>query len=396
MLLPLLLFTLSLSLGGLDGPTSQSSPDTQVTFVRIPHGGVQPELSVSRDGTIHMVYLSAEPAAAANVFYVRSRDGGMTFSAPVRVNSQEGSAIATGTIRGAHIAVGPDGRVHVAWNGSDRALPRAPANLSTGRPGAPMLYSRSNAGGTAFEPQRNLITRTTNVDGGGSIAADSRGGVFVAWHADHIDGRGGEETRRVWLAKSVNGGVTFEKEAPVSPGGTGACGCCALRLYASTDDRLHLLYRSATNRVHRDIYSLVSRDRGGTFTGGRVHAWKLNACPMTSMAIAQSGSRIMRAWETEGNVHASGIGAGTDFQAPPTDSSKPLQRKHPRLSTNKEGMTLLVWTDGTAWMRGGSLAWQLYDAAGQPTNVKRLRPGVPVWSFVAVAPRPDGGFTIIY
>jgi hypothetical protein len=394
MVLPLLWFALSLS--GLGGPTARFSADTPVTFVRVPQGGVQPELCISPDGTIHMVYLSAEPAAAANVFYVRSRDGGLTFSAPIRVNSQEGSAIATGTIRGAHIAAGPDGRVHVVWNGSDRALPRAPANLSIGLPGTPMLYSRSDSRGTAFEPQRNLVTRTTNVDGGGSIAADSRGGVFVAWHADRIDGRGGEETRRVWLARSVDGGVTFQNEEPVSPEGTGACGCCALRLFASADDRLHLLYRSATDRVHRDIYSLLSGDRGGTFTGGRLDAWELNACPMTSMSIAQSGSRIMRAWETQGNVYASGLAAGTDFQAPPADSSKPLQRKHPRVSANKEGMTLLVWTDGTAWMRGGSLAWQLYDAKGQPTNVKGLRSGVPPWSFVAVAPRADGGFTIIY
>jgi hypothetical protein len=394
MLLPLLLFTLSLL--GLGGPTFRSPAETPVTFVRIPQGGIQPELGISRDGTIHMVYLSAEPAAAANVFYVRSRDGGLTFSAPIRVNSQEGSAIATGTIRGAHIAVGPDGRVHVAWNGSDRALPRGPANLSTGRPGTPMLYSRSDPRGTAFEPQRNLVTRTTNVDGGGSIAVDSRGRVYVAWHADDINGPGGEETRRVWLARSVNGGVTFQQEAAISSAGTGACGCCALRLFASADDRLHLLYRAARERVHRDIYSLVSRDGGGTFAGGRLHAWELNACPMTSMSIAQSGTRILRTWETQGNVYASDITAGSEVQAPPADSSRPLQRKHPRLAANKEGMTLLVWTEGTAWMRGGSLEWQLYDAAGQPTNVKGLRSGVPVWSFAAVAARPDGGFTVIY
>ena len=377
------------------GTLPAGSSDIPVSFVRVPQDGLQPELSISPDGTIHMVYLSGEPAAA-NVFYVRSSDGGVTFSASVRVNSQEGSAIAIGTIRGAHMAIGRDGRVHVVWNGSDRALPRAPVNLSTGRPGTPILYSRSDLRRTAFEAQRNLVTRTTNLDGGGSIAVDSRGRVYVGWHADAIDGRGGEETRRVWLATSVNGGATFQKEAPISPEGSGACGCCALRLFASTDDRLHLLYRSATNRVHRDIYSLVSRDRGRTFTGGRLHSWELNACPMTSMSIAQLGTRIMRAWETEGDVYAAGILASKEFEAPPADSSQPLQRKHPRLATNKQGMTLLVWTVGTAWMRGGSLAWQLYDATGRPTNVKGLRSGVPVWSFVAVASRPDGGFTVIY
>ena len=34
------------------------------------------------------------------------------------MNSQEGSAIAAGNIRGARIAIGQNGRIHVAWNGS--------------------------------------------------------------------------------------------------------------------------------------------------------------------------------------------------------------------------------------------------------------------------------------
>jgi hypothetical protein len=38
-----------------------------------------------------------------------------------------------------------------------------------------MLYSRSNDSGTAFEPERNLMTRTFGLDGGGIIAADSTG-----------------------------------------------------------------------------------------------------------------------------------------------------------------------------------------------------------------------------
>ena len=72
-----------------------------------------------------MVYL-AGPPAASNVYYVRSSDGGRTFTSQIRVNSQEGSAIAIGTVRGAQIAVGRNGRMHVACNGSYVALPKPP------------------------------------------------------------------------------------------------------------------------------------------------------------------------------------------------------------------------------------------------------------------------------
>ena len=120
---------------------ADSTPTVDVR--RIPNGGIQPEVVAGADGVIHLVYFAGEPAGG-DIFYVRSTDGGAAFSSPVRVNSQERSAIAAGTIRGAQVAVAPDGRVHVAWNGSDGRFRSGPPNPKTGRPGSPMLYARSN------------------------------------------------------------------------------------------------------------------------------------------------------------------------------------------------------------------------------------------------------------
>lgn len=365
-----------------------------VAVVRVPNGGIQPEIAVDGAGTIHMVYL-AGPPSAADVFYLRSPDGGRTFSTAVRVNSQEGSAIATGTIRGAQIAIGRGGRVHVAWNGSDKAVPQPAVNPRTNRAGMPMLYARSNAAGTAFEAQRNLMSRTTNLDGGGSIAADRRGSVFVAWHANRAEGPDGEDARRVWVARSSDDGLTFGGERAVSDPATGVCGCCALRLAATADGDLHLLYRSATALRHRDIISLVSRDRGRTFDGTRVHGWEIAACPMTSLSLV-AGRPVRRAWETDGQVYFDSAGATGPPGTPPVSPGATPRRKHPRLAVNPAGAVLLAWTDGTAWNRGGSLGWQVFGADGRPTAAAGTQPGVPVWSFPAVHARPDGGFTIFY
>jgi hypothetical protein len=364
-----------------------------VLLVRVPSGGIQPEVAVDGSGMLHMVYLAGDPGAA-NVYYVRSSDGGRTFSRAVRVNSQDGSAIATGTIRGAQIALGRNGRVHVAWNGSENALPRPPVNPQTKRAGMPMLYARSNGAGTAFEPQRNLMTHTTNLDGGGSIAADAQGGVYVGWHGNAVNGDHGEGARRVWIARSTDAGASFGKEFPVSDPTTGVCGCCALRLAAAAGGELQLLYRSATAGVHRDIYSLVSRDQGRTFTGGRVHEWRIAACPMTSMSIA-AGSRVRRAWETDGQVYFTS-GDGSPMSPPATTTTDGARRKHPRLAVNQNGTALLAWTEGTSWGRGGTVAWQAFGPDGRANALKGTQPGLPAWSFAAVAARRDGGFTILY
>ena len=390
-LLPCVLATVSLA----PPPSLYSPSSASVDLVRVPNGGIQPEVAIDRRGVMHMVYLVGEPGAA-DVFYVRSSDSGKTFSRAVRVNSQDGCAIATGTIRGAQVTVGRSGRVHVAWNGSDKALPKPPVDPTTARAGTPMLYARSNESGTAFEAQRNLISRTTNLDGGGSIAADQRGDVYVAWHGNAAGGGSGEDTRRVWLARSTDDGATFALERPVSDPSTGVCGCCALRLVARPGGELQLLYRSATRLVHRDVYSLVSSNRGRTFAGTRVHAWKIGACPMTSMSLAATGPSLL-AWETDGQVYFSSSASGDTPKAPPvTPSSEPMRRKHPRLAVGRDGGVLLAWTEGTSWGRGGSLAWQFFEPDGLPTRVKGDRAGVPAWSFPAVVSRPDGGFTIVY
>jgi hypothetical protein len=93
-----------------------------------------------------------------------------------------------------------------------------------------------------------------------------------------------------------------------------------------------------------------------------------------------------------GEVDANGTRIQSPVSAPGGDGT----RKHPRLAMNPEGDLLFIWTAGTAWARGGSVAWQLFDPAGRPTSVKGQVPGIPVWSFAAPIARPDGTFVILY
>src|ERR1700738_5129759 len=83
---------------------------TDVSLMRVPEGGIQPQVAVDAKGRVHMIYYSGD-ALAGDLFYVRSQDG-VSFSNPIRVNTQAGSANAAGNIRGAHIAFGHNGRVH--------------------------------------------------------------------------------------------------------------------------------------------------------------------------------------------------------------------------------------------------------------------------------------------
>ena len=121
-----------------------------ISIVRVPNGGIQPQAVMDPTSTLHLLYYLGDPMHG-DLFYVKSSNSGATWSSPLRVNTEAGSAIAAGTIRGGQIAIGKNGRLHVAWNGSSKAESKGPLNPESGERGAPMLYSRLNDTFTALE-----------------------------------------------------------------------------------------------------------------------------------------------------------------------------------------------------------------------------------------------------
>ncbi len=377
----------SLLLAGA-GAAARAAEPGMVTLMPTPDGGIQPQVALDSHGVVHLIYYKGDPQAG-DVYYAHMKPGERAFSAPIRVNSQPGSAIAMGTIRGAQIALGADDRVHVAWNGSNKALPKGPGDN-------PMLYTRLNDAGAAFEAQRNLITWAGGLDGGGTLAADKGGNVYVVWHGNPA--RNGEENRAVYLAHSTDNGKTFGREKRINALPTGVCGCCALRAFVDHSQNVYVFYRAATDKVYRDMYLLTSADKGATFRSDKVHPWNINACPMSSSSMTESGTAVQAAWETQGQVYYADFrpakGMIDSPIAAPDGGSGP--RKHPVVVANASQQTLFAWTEGTGWNKGGSLAWQVYSPDGKPTAQRGRQDGVPVWGLLTAFARPNGSFVLLY
>ena len=353
----------------------------QVTALRVPNGGIQPQV-VEREGVVHLLYFAGAPEKG-ELFYTSSRDYGKTFATPLQVNTAE-HAMAVGNIRGAQLAVGRNGRVHVAWNGvsADNRMP--------------MLYARLNDAGTGFEKERNLISVAWGIDGGGSLAADAQGNVYVFWHAP-MPGTKGEENRRVWVAKSTDEGATFAAERMAYDQPIGACGCCGMKAWADADGSLYVLFRAAEKIVNRDIWLLRSADQGRTFTGTDVSHWEIGACVMSSESLAPAPGGILAAWETEKQAYFAMIQRGTGKVGTPIAApGTPGNRKHPVVAANKRGETVFAWTDGMAWKKPGTVSWQVYSKEGRALSGVTTAEGVPVWSVIAAFAKPDGSFVVVY
>ncbi|MDZ4406247.1 hypothetical protein [Prosthecobacter sp.] len=351
---------------------------TDVLLERVPESGVQPQIVTTSDGTLHLVYLKGEPRGC-NVRHVTKKPGATAWSTPHTVNSTLGSAVAAGTIRGAQIAVGKDDSLHIVWNGpGGKQQP------------APLLYSRSLTHGVTFEPQRDLRADTQALDGGASVAASAKGEVFVVWHGAPADSGPGEINRRVFILKSTNNGQTFAAPKIANADDPGVCACCSLKAFVTPSGELLTLYRAARSMTQRDITLMTSRDGGETFQHRDVGLWVVNMCPMSSASVITTGKNTRAAWESEGRVFTSLLDTTSDAVAVSPDKAR-----HPALAINSRGETLVSWSVGTGWQKGGQLAWLVLDSGGKPTSNRGLKPGVPVWGFTAAYAEGDR-FVILY
>lgn len=366
---------------------AQATEKRETILWKLPAGAIQPQAAVDSKGVVHLIYFrNGASEGTGNLYYSRLSGKEIHASSPLKINSVPDTAGSVGTVRTAQIAIGKGDRVHVVWNGLGR-------KGSNGYPTAYQAYARMNDGGTAFEPQRNLTTWAFGLDGGGTVAADGEGNVYVAWHAS-VNAKE-DAGRAVFVSRSDDNGATFSREKQANPELRGACACCGMRAFVDGKGTLYLLYRAAAKNIERDTMLLVSKDKGAAFTEKRLDKWDINACPMSTYSLADSANGILATWETSGRVYYGPIKLSTmsvsmKMQVPGAS------QKHPFITTASNGESLLVWTEGTGWQRGGSLNWILIDNDGKMGTGGRLEGAIPVWGLATAFPRPSGGFVIVY
>lgn len=373
---------------------SVATAQPRVQTVRVPDAGLQPQCALDQHGIVHLIYLTGD-AQAADITYVRTTDNKLSFSEPIRVNTTPGSALAIGTIRGPHLSLGHNGIVHVAWMGSGKSQPKAPGKQ------APMLYTRLLPGKQKFEPERNLITKYVGLDGGGTVAADPNGNVYVAWHAPSVP-KGDESTRRVFVARSTDDGATFAPEEPINDDNLGACGCCGMELLASPGGAVIGLFRTATEQVHRDTRAFLFQGTLERHWGGTLDPAKTGTCQMSTYALADilPEHRFVAAWETLGKIRFGVYSYRSTTSDHPHDvPGAERKSKHPAVAVDAKGNILIAWAEGTGWEKGGAVAWQMFDRELHPVPDAHGRAdGLPAWSRPAVAALrdDDAGFVVIY
>jgi PKD repeat protein len=148
---------------------------------------------------IHVVWTDTRsPILGADIYYANSTDGGLSFNPSLRVNND-----LTGAEQGEPaIAVAPNEDVYVVWRD-----PRNPAK------GPDIYFSKSFDRGATWTPNFNL-----NDDIGGAtqqdptIAVDAVGTIYVAW----TDFRNPNTAPDIYATRSTNAGASFAANVKVN------------------------------------------------------------------------------------------------------------------------------------------------------------------------------------
>ncbi|MSR31756.1 MAG: hypothetical protein EXR99_09650 [Gemmataceae bacterium] len=100
----------------------------------------------------------------------------------------------------------------------------------------------------------------------------------------------------------------------------------------------------------------------------------------------------MAAWDTAGQIYFSSIEVESgSIRKPVVAPGHGGARKHPALAAHSNGDTLLTWTEGTGWERGGALVWQVFDAEGKAKPLHgRVDRGIGIWGLPAAVATPEG------
>ncbi|MEQ1868796.1 MAG: hypothetical protein ABL961_02115 [Vicinamibacterales bacterium] len=314
-------------------------------------------------GIVVAVWSAALPAGDTDIYAATSRDGGVSFQSPVRVNSTPGDARVNGeqppkvTVAA---RVGAPALVTVVWT-------------SKNAQGGTILQARSEDGGRTFS--RSLPVpdgAAVGNRGWESVTADGQGRTHVMW-LDHRDmaapvSSAAHAHEGHHKSSSPRDGVAMAQQSKlylstVGESGSarvvtaGVCYCCKTAIATDSRDTLYLAWRHVYPGNVRDVAFAISRDGGRTFAPPRrvsEDRWQLDGCPDDGPAMTvDSTDRVHIAWPTlvpdgPGGKPSIGIfyaqsSGGQSFSARERLSTDGLPH-HPQIVVNGERL-FVAWDE---------------------------------------------------
>ena len=286
--------------------TGSSREALRLTAVNV--DASEPDIAADDKGDLYVVYVEHQDAQNADIRFLKLDNSGDKVGEPIRVNTEAGSAKVWA---GDPPKIAVRGRdVYVTWT---RKYPDRSAR------GNDLVLSVSRDSGSTFEPPVKVNDDAAPASHGmHSLALGSNDDVIVLWLDERsLVGRPApmasnhemaEPNAEVYYALSNDGGRSFGLNTKLSEE---VCPCCKTTLLADQDGAIFAAWRQVVGGEYRHIALARSYDGGQTFNKPVIVSddkWQISACPVSGAALAAPrAGTIDVLWYTAGNAGQAGL-----------------------------------------------------------------------------------------
>lgn len=270
----------------------------------------EPAVALARDGSAFVVWVEHRAEGQADVLFKKIKPDGTPAAAPVRVNAEAGLATAW---RGdpPTVAVGANDEIHVAWTARMKAQGHENnLYLSTSRDGGVSFEPPVKINDDEKPAVHGMHSMAVDKDGRIYLAWLDERNLSPAAPTEKHRGEmhAMESNRELFTAFSADGGRSISRNQMVA---REACPCCKTALAVAPDGRVYVGFRQVLKGDYRHIAVASSVDQGRTYSAPVIVSddkWVIAGCPVSgpSLLAAENG-RLRVLWYTEGVAGERGL-----------------------------------------------------------------------------------------
>ncbi len=309
-----------------DGGVIFSAP-MNLSALNDPASSANPQIAAGAGGNISVVWES--DTVTLGIFFSHSTDGGATFSNPMNLTANPTGSLAP------QMAVGVDGSINVVWEDDFNFRSH-------------IFYRRSPDGGATFPTPPTPVSNDSGNSSGAQIAVDLNGNINVVW----IDDTPGNFA--IFFARSTDKGATFPSTKNVSKS---IGDSSSPQVGTDANGNIFVAWQKTLSpTINHDVFFARSTDGGVTFSatqnlsndpaGDSTFPW---------MTVDAAGG-INLAWQdgtpSKANIFfARSVDAGATFTMPPQNLSNDSGASSGvQIASDTNGNLDVVWSDSTPGM----------------------------------------------
>jgi PKD repeat protein len=314
------------------------------------YSGYQPSIAAGSSGTLYLAYGGwGGSTTGSDIFFSKSTDGGRTWTSPMRVNNDGGTAVQMDP----SLFVDAAGAIYVVWT-DFRGLT------------SDIYFSKSTDGGLSFSANVRVNDIVTNTQVESDIAVDAAGLVHAVWTDNRNAATTGPD---IYYGNSTDGGLSFDPSQRVN-NDAGAAEQARPAIGVAPDRSVYAVWDDPRNAARgRDVYFSKSTDLGGTWTPNIIVNDDVGNIAQDNAAIAvDPAGSIFVTWADSRNPNGApdifasrSTNGGASFAAnvPVNDDSGTAFQTTPSIHA-VPGKVQIVWADART---AGSTGWDIYTAS---------------------------------